>query len=108
MSHTHLFDGDLQWTGHAGEDEHGKLHLARAFEIRFEGKAIGGRSPRSLLAEGIAFVPQGRNLFGSLHREKEYIVYCQSGRRSSAAAFLLSQRGYKAHLLEGGFRGSAG
>lgn len=32
----------------------------------------------------------------------EYIVYCQSGRRSSAAAFLLSQRGFKASLLEGG------
>lgn len=49
-----------------------------------------------------------RNLFGSLDRRKEYIVYCQSGRRSSAAAFLLSQRGYKAHLLEGGLRGNAG
>ncbi|MEZ5615227.1 MAG: cyclic nucleotide-binding domain-containing protein [Rhodocyclaceae bacterium] len=48
-----------------------------------------------------------RNLFGSLDREKEYIVYCQSGRRSSAAAFLLSQRGYKAYLLEGGLRGIA-
>lgn len=46
-----------------------------------------------------------RNLFGSLDRQKEYIVYCQSGRRSSAAAFLLSQRGYKAYLLEGGLRG---
>jgi branched-chain amino acid transport system ATP-binding protein len=40
--------------------------VPRSGEIRFEGKAIGGRSPRSLLAEGIAFVPQGRNLFGSL------------------------------------------
>ena len=49
-----------------------------------------------------------RNLFGSLDHDKEYIVYCQSGRRSSAAAFLLSQRGFKAHLLEGGFRGGAG
>lgn len=48
-----------------------------------------------------------RNLFGTLDREKEYIVYCQSGRRSSAAAFLLSQRGYKAYLLEGGLRGGA-
>lgn len=47
-----------------------------------------------------------RNLFGSLDRQKEYIVYCQSGRRSSAAAFLLSQRGYKAYLLEGGLRGN--
>jgi branched-chain amino acid transport system ATP-binding protein len=42
------------------------LLVPRSGEIRFEGKPIGGRSPRSLLAEGIAFVPQGRNLFGSL------------------------------------------
>jgi rhodanese-related sulfurtransferase len=48
-----------------------------------------------------------RNLFGTLDRQKEYIVYCQSGRRSAAAAFLLSQRGYKAYLLDGGLRGGA-
>lgn len=48
-----------------------------------------------------------RNLFGSLDRQKEYIVYCQSGRRSSAAAFLLSQRGYRAFLLDGGLRVNA-
>lgn len=35
---------------------------------------------------------------------REYIVYCQTGRRSSAAAFLLSQRGVRAALLEGGLR----
>ena len=40
--------------------------VPRAGEIRFEGQRINGRSPRQLLAEGIAFVPQGRNLFGSL------------------------------------------
>ncbi|HEX6794619.1 MAG TPA: ABC transporter ATP-binding protein [Casimicrobiaceae bacterium] len=38
----------------------------RAGEIRFEGARINGRTPRELLADGIAFVPQGRNLFGSL------------------------------------------
>jgi rhodanese-related sulfurtransferase len=43
-----------------------------------------------------------RNLFNILDRNNEYIVYCQSGRRSSAAAFLLSQSGFKAHVLEGG------
>ena len=48
-----------------------------------------------------------RNLFGSLDQRKECIVYCQSGRRSSAAAFLLSRRGYKAYRLEGGPRGNA-
>lgn len=38
----------------------------------------------------------------SLDAGKEYIAYCQSGRRSSAAAFLLSQRGLRATLLDGG------
>ena len=40
--------------------------VPRSGEIRFEGKRSNGKSPRELLAEGIAFVPQGRNLFGSL------------------------------------------
>jgi branched-chain amino acid transport system ATP-binding protein len=40
--------------------------VPRGGEIRFEGKRINGKSPRELLADGIAFVPQGRNLFGSL------------------------------------------
>jgi branched-chain amino acid transport system ATP-binding protein len=40
--------------------------VPRAGEIRFEGRRINGRTPRQLLADGIAFVPQGRNLFGSL------------------------------------------
>jgi rhodanese-related sulfurtransferase len=39
-----------------------------------------------------------------LDTAREYIVYCQSGRRSSAAAFLLSQHGFRACLLEGGLR----
>jgi len=40
--------------------------VPRSGEIRFEGRRINGKSPRELLAEGVAFVPQGRNLFGSL------------------------------------------
>ncbi len=46
-----------------------------------------------------------RNAIGPLEVDREYIVYCQSGRRSSAAAFILSQHGYRAHWLEGGLRG---
>jgi len=42
------------------------LLVPRSGEVRFEGKCINGRAPRQLLADGIAFVPQGRNLFGSL------------------------------------------
>jgi branched-chain amino acid transport system ATP-binding protein len=40
--------------------------VPRAGEVRFEGRRINGKTPRDLLADGIAFVPQGRNLFGSL------------------------------------------
>jgi len=40
--------------------------VPRDGEVRFEGRRINGRTPRALLGEGIAFVPQGRNLFGSL------------------------------------------
>ncbi len=37
-----------------------------------------------------------------LDPKKDYVVYCQTGRRSSAAAFLLSQHGISAYLLDGG------
>jgi len=49
-----------------------------------------------------------RNAVKVLDRSREYVLYCQSGRRSSAAAFLLAQRGFRAFVLEGGVRGSAG
>lgn len=49
-----------------------------------------------------------RQASASLDPAKEYIVYCQTGRRSSAAAFLLSQRGLTAALLDGGMRACAG
>lgn len=38
----------------------------------------------------------------SLKDDVPYIIYCDSGRRSSAAAFLLSERGYQTYVLKGG------
>lgn len=38
-----------------------------------------------------------------LDRETHYITYCNSGRRSSAAAYLLAEDGYKVTVLRGGF-----
>ncbi|HVO89460.1 MAG TPA: ABC transporter ATP-binding protein [Casimicrobiaceae bacterium] len=40
--------------------------VPRSGEVRFEGHCINGKPQRALLGAGIAFVPQGRNLFGSL------------------------------------------
>jgi rhodanese-related sulfurtransferase len=45
-----------------------------------------------------------RNKIDWIDQDKEYIVYCQTGRRSSAAAFILAQFGIKAMVLEGGTR----
>lgn len=44
----------------------------------------------------------------SLDPAKKYILYCDTGRRSSAAAYLLSERGLQAYCLKGGLneRGS--
>lgn len=43
-----------------------------------------------------------RAAYDLLDKRMEYVVYCQSGRRSSAAAFLLAQHGLKAFWLRGG------
>lgn len=48
-----------------------------------------------------------RNAFGALDKAKEYVLYCQSERRSAAAAFLLAQRGFRASVLAGGLWGEA-
>jgi len=38
----------------------------------------------------------------TLDQSKQYIVCCDTGRRSSAGAYILSERGYKAYVLQGG------
>ena len=43
-----------------------------------------------------------RNAFNVLDKSRQYVVYCQSGRRSAAAAFLLAHRGFRVALLHGG------
>lgn len=45
---------------------------------------------------------------GSLDQGCKYIVFCQSGRRSCAAAFLLSQRGFDVYVLRDGLKGLRG
>ena len=40
-----------------------------------------------------------------LDKAKTYICYCETGRRSSAAAFLLSEQGFDSVVLKGGLQG---
>ncbi|GMR07851.1 MAG: hypothetical protein BMS9Abin26_0855 [Gammaproteobacteria bacterium] len=56
-------------------------------------------------------IPDSQNIPLSMVRRKveelqdgvSYILYCDSGRRSSVAAFLLNQRGFEAYVLSGGY-----
>ena len=44
----------------------------------------------------------------TLEPNKKYILYCDTGRRSSAGAFLLSERGLQAYCLQGGLQARGG
>lgn len=45
-----------------------------------------------------------RSAIGALDKNREYVAYCQSGRSSAAAAFILAQRGYRIYVMQGGLR----
>lgn len=45
---------------------------------------------------------------GTLEPGRRYVVYCDSGSRSCAAAFLLAQRGFEASVLKGGLNALRG
>ena len=47
-----------------------------------------------------------RHKLDALDRKTPYIVYCDTGRRSSAAAFILNQRGFETAVLRGGLNRS--
>jgi rhodanese-related sulfurtransferase len=38
----------------------------------------------------------------------DYVLCCDTGRRSSAGAYILSERGYKAYVLKDGIAASQG
>jgi rhodanese-related sulfurtransferase len=44
----------------------------------------------------------------TLDRSKPYVVYCDTGRRSSAAAYILVERGFDAYVLTGGLSNNQG
>jgi CRP-like cAMP-binding protein len=43
-----------------------------------------------------------RRMFDELVADQEYWVYCDTGRRSASAVFLLNERGFNARLIKGG------
>lgn len=59
---------------------------------------------QNLAIEGAINVPLYfiRLKLSALERDRPYVVYCDTGRRSSAAAFILVDKGYDAYVLKGG------
>jgi CRP-like cAMP-binding protein len=59
---------------------------------------------QNLAIEGSLNVPLYfiRLKISTLERSRPYVVYCDTGRRSSAAAFILVERGFDAYVLTGG------
>lgn len=47
-----------------------------------------------------------RSKTAMLDAKRKYITFCQSGQRSSTAAFLLEQRGFDVYVLKGGLDGA--
>jgi CRP-like cAMP-binding protein len=65
---------------------------------------------QNLAIEGSLNVPLYfiRLKISTLDRSRPYVVYCDTGRRSSAAAFILVERGFDAYVLEGGLDAAEG
>src|ERR1700739_1553461 len=87
----------LQWVS----AEAGRKHIQRG------GRWLAVRLPsehQNLAVEGSLNVPLYlmRLKLSTLDRAVPYVVYCDTGRRSSAAGYILVERGFEAYVLTGG------
>jgi len=69
-------------------------------DVRNPDECAAGRIPGSVHIP----LPQLRHRAGELPREREIIVYCQSGQRSYFACRFLAQRGYAVRNLSGSYK----
>jgi CRP-like cAMP-binding protein/rhodanese-related sulfurtransferase len=92
-----LKEPNLTWVSGEEADnmvKDGALWVDVRLDSEFKNNAIEGSSNLPLFMI--------RMKADSLDPNKNYILYCDSGRRSSAAAFLLNERGINAFCLKGG------
>src|SRR5438477_83088 len=93
----------LQWVS---------IEQARAIIAR-GGRWLDVRLPsehQTLSIEGALNVPLYliRLKLSTLDRNTPYVAYCDTGRRSSAAAYILVERGFDAYVLTGGMNSDGG
>lgn len=92
-----------------------RIDLASAQKLVAEGKAawLDVRLPSEYQLQHL---PGSVNLplymlrmkLSSLDAKRSYIVYCDTGRRSSVAAFVLAQKGFDTYVLDKGWSGPNG
>jgi len=73
---------------------------ARWVDVRDDRSAQWSQMPNAV------FLPLEylRERLGELDVQGRYICYCENGRMSATAAFLMRQRGYDASVLQGGLK----
>ena len=113
---TALSDGELLRVKRSDFDELLREPLLRRLSFRDAVQKVGAgalwldvRYPSEYQYDklpGAINVPlaEVRNMYSVLDRSREYVAYCQSGRRSAAAAFLFAQRGFRVWVLDGGLK----
>lgn len=71
---------------------------AQLVDVRLPEEFQQGRLPDAINLP----LPRIREMMAALDPTKVYVVYCDSGRRSASATYLLCERGYDARLIAGG------
>jgi CRP-like cAMP-binding protein len=88
----------VQWLDYPQAKEMIATQAARWLDVRLPSEY------QNLAIEGALNIPLYfiRLKLSTLNRATPYIAYCDTGRRSSAAAFILMERGFQAYVLRGG------
>ncbi|HYL01847.1 MAG TPA: cyclic nucleotide-binding domain-containing protein [Steroidobacteraceae bacterium] len=92
----------LQWVTRVQADEIIAKRGGRWLDVRLPSEH------QTLAIEGSLNIPLYliRLKLATLDRTIPYVVYCDTGRRSSAATYLLVERGFDAYVLTGGVSGT--
>ena len=93
----------LSWVNRKQADEMVQKEGAVWVDVRLESEHAASGIPGSMNVPLFML----RMKADSLTAGKKYILYCDTGRRSSAGAFLLSERGHQVVCLKGGLNGAA-
>jgi rhodanese-related sulfurtransferase len=97
----HVKEPLITWTSPADAQRMVKNDKARWLDVRDQSEAGTTRLSGALAVP----LTKLRESLADIDKDRTYVCYCQNGRQSSTAAFLLVQLGYKVSVLRGGLLG---